>query len=82
MGDKDFFLIARTDACETSAKNGLEEAIMRANLYMEAVADASFVEALRDDDELREIGKRTKGYRVCNMLEGGITPHDQTEQKY
>lgn len=28
----------------------------------------------RDDDELREIGRRTKGYRICNMLEGGVTP--------
>ena len=34
-GDKDFFLVARTEARATSAKNGLEEAIARANLYME-----------------------------------------------
>ncbi|CAN8312808.1 unnamed protein product [Cochlearia groenlandica] len=74
IGDSDFFLIARTDARALSAKTGLSDAIDRANLYMEAGADASFVEAPRDDDELKEIGKRTKGYRVCNMLEGGRTP--------
>lgn len=49
---------------------------------MQAGADASFVEAPRDDDELKEIGKRTKGYRVCNMLEGGRTPlHTPDELK-
>jgi len=37
-------------------------------------ADASFVEAPRDEAELREIGRRTRGPRVCNMLEGGVTP--------
>lgn len=32
------------------------------------------MEAPRDDYELCEIGRRTKGHRVCNMLEGGVTP--------
>ncbi|CAH2033525.1 unnamed protein product [Thlaspi arvense] len=82
IGDSDFFLIARTDARALSAKTGLSDAIDRANLYIEAGADASFVEAPRDDDELKEIGKRTKGYRLCNMLEGGRTPlHTPDELK-
>ncbi|XP_010428772.1 PREDICTED: carboxyvinyl-carboxyphosphonate phosphorylmutase, chloroplastic [Camelina sativa] len=80
IGDSDFFLVARTDVRATSAKSGLEDAIARVNLYMEAGADASFVEAPRDDDELKEIGKRTKGYRVCNMIEGGITPLHTPEE--
>ncbi|XP_078162190.1 carboxyvinyl-carboxyphosphonate phosphorylmutase, chloroplastic-like [Carex rostrata] len=76
IGDRDFFLVARTDAGATSARVvGLSDAIARANLYMEAGADECFVEApARDDDELREIGRRTKGYRVCNMVEGAVTP--------
>ncbi|KAF5834096.1 Pyruvate/Phosphoenolpyruvate kinase-like domain-containing protein [Dunaliella salina] len=74
IGTSDFFLVARTDARATSAKHGLEDAITRANLYMEVGADASFVEAPRSDEELIEIGKSTKGIRVCNMLEGGFTP--------
>lgn len=41
---------------------------------MQAGADACFVEAPRDDDELKEIGKQTHGYRVCDMLEGGVAP--------
>lgn len=82
IGDADFFLVARTDARATSAKTGLGEAIYRANLYMEAGADACFVEAPRNDAELIEIGRETKGYRVCNMLEGGVTPlHTPQELK-
>lgn len=43
-------------------------------MRVQAGADACFVEAPRSDDELKEIGRRTNGLRVCNMLEGGITP--------
>ncbi|XP_030474804.2 LOW QUALITY PROTEIN: carboxyvinyl-carboxyphosphonate phosphorylmutase, chloroplastic [Syzygium oleosum] len=86
IGNSDFFLVARTDARATSAKTGLSDAIARVNLYMEAGADACFVEAPRDDDELKEIGKEigrhTKGYRVCNMIGGGVTPlHTPKELK-
>jgi 2-methylisocitrate lyase-like PEP mutase family enzyme len=35
IGDRDFFLVARTDARATSARVGLSDAIARANLYME-----------------------------------------------
>ncbi|TYJ45748.1 hypothetical protein E1A91_A02G077800v1 [Gossypium mustelinum] len=80
IGDSDFFLVARTDARATSAKTGLSDAIARANLYMEAGADACFVEAPRNDDELKEIGRHTKGYRVCNMIEGGVTPLHTPEE--
>ncbi|XVF64424.1 hypothetical protein PTKIN_Ptkin09bG0168300 [Pterospermum kingtungense] len=80
IGDSDFFLVARTDARATSAKTGLSDAILRANLYMEAGADACFVEAPRNDDELKEIGRHTKGYRVCNMIEGGVTPLHTPEE--
>ncbi|GIL74975.1 hypothetical protein Vretifemale_4819 [Volvox reticuliferus] len=80
IGNSDFFLVARTDARSISAKYGLEEAIKRANLYADAGADATFVEGPRGEDELRIVGKETKGLRVCNMLEGGLTPlHTPTE---
>ncbi|KAF3791769.1 2-3-dimethylmalate lyase [Nymphaea thermarum] len=82
IGDSDFFLIARTDARAISEKYGLAEAISRANLYMEAGADACFVDAPRSDDELREIAGQTNGYRVVNMIEGGVTPlHTADELK-
>jgi hypothetical protein len=60
IGDADFFLVARTDARGTSAKYGVEDAITRANLYMDAGADASFVEAPRGSDELAEVGAKTR----------------------
>lgn len=47
---------------------------------LQAGADACFVEAPRDDEELKEIGRQTNGYRVCNMLEGGITPLHTPEE--
>ncbi|WOL14225.1 carboxyvinyl-carboxyphosphonate phosphorylmutase, chloroplastic-like [Canna indica] len=78
IGDSDFFLIARTDARATAG--GLAEAIARANLYMEAGADACFVEAPRSDDEMREVCKKTKGFRAANMLEGGYTPLHTPEE--
>ncbi|KAK2633175.1 hypothetical protein EUGRSUZ_L00405 [Eucalyptus grandis] len=47
---------------------------------MEAGADACFVEAPRNDDELKEIGRCTKGYTVCNMIEGGVKPLHAAEK--
>lgn len=47
---------------------------------MQAGADACFVEAPRDDDELKEIGRKTKGYRICNMIEGGVSPLHTPEE--
>ena len=41
---------------------------------MQAGADACFIGAPRSDDELREIGRKVKGFKVCTMLEGGVTP--------
>jgi len=80
IGDADFFLIARTDARNTSAKKGLEEAITRANLYVEAGADAHLVGGLRSIDELRIVGDKSVGLRVANMVEGGMTPLCSTPQ--
>lgn len=70
-GDQDFFIVARTDA---RAVSDLDEAIERANAYVAAGADGSFVEAPHDDAELAAIGQRTDGLRVANMIEGGATP--------
>lgn len=80
IGHSDFFLVARTDARATSEKHGLAEAIRRANMYIDAGADACFVEAPRNLDELREVGRKTRGYRVCNMIEGGVTPLHTAEE--
>lgn len=74
IGSADFFLIARTDARGCSAKHGLQNAITRANLYVEAGANASLVDGPRSTYELAQICEHTKGYRAISISEGGITP--------
>jgi 2-methylisocitrate lyase-like PEP mutase family enzyme len=66
-------IIARTDAI---AVEGFDAAIDRAEAYVEAGADALFVEALRSDAEMRRVTDRFRGRvpLLANMVEGGATP--------
>jgi len=71
--DADTLIIARTDAI---AVEGLDAALDRAARYAEAGADILFVEAPRNEDEMRAVIKRL-GNSVsvmANMVEGGKTP--------
>ena len=66
-------IIGRTDAI---AVEGFEAALERGAAYIEAGADALFIEAPRSIDELRKVGE-ILGARVplmANMVEGGATP--------
>ncbi len=66
------FLIARTDA---AASEGLEGAVARAKLYLQAGADAIFPEALIRADMFREFAQRMPGVPLlANMTEFGRTP--------
>lgn len=68
----DLFLIARTDA---RGIDGLDEALARAAAAAAAGADAVFVEAPLDRDELARIGAHLASHRpLANMVEGGRTP--------
>jgi 2-methylisocitrate lyase-like PEP mutase family enzyme len=70
--DRDFLIVARTDARTTL---GLDEALRRAERYVEAGADVLFVESPESVDEMRAIGARFKGVPLlANMVEGGRTP--------
>src|SRR6201998_1666592 len=69
--DPDLAIIARTDA---RAVEGLQAAIDRVNAYLEAGADIGFVEAPRDGEELRIVGREVKGPALVNVFEGGKTP--------
>ncbi len=76
-GDRDFFIVARTDALATL---GLDEAIARVEAARAAGADATFVEAPSSIEELRETGSRAPKPTVANMIEQGKTPVlEQTE---
>ncbi len=68
----DFLLIARTDA---RGVIGIEETIRRANLYIEAGADAIFPEGLRSADEFARVAKEVPAYLLANMTEFGTTPY-------
>lgn len=66
------YLIARTDA---AASEGLDGAVARAKLYVEAGADAIFPEALTSGEMFREFARRMGGVPLlANMTEFGRTP--------
>ena len=65
-------MIARTDA---AASEGLDGAVARAKLYVEAGADAIFPEALTSAEMFREFARRMPGVPLlANMTEFGRTP--------
>lgn len=66
------YVIARTDA---AASEGLDGAVGRARLYLEAGADAIFPEALTTAEMFREFARRVPGVPLlANMTEFGRTP--------
>ncbi len=66
------YIIARTDAAATE---GLDAAVERARLYLEAGADAIFPEALTTADQFREFAARVRAPLLANMTEFGRTPY-------
>jgi 2-methylisocitrate lyase-like PEP mutase family enzyme len=69
--DRDFLIIARTDA---RTMLGLDEALRRAEAYAKAGADILFVESPESVEEMRTIGKSFDRPLIANMVEGGRTP--------
>ncbi len=66
------FIVARTDA---AASEGIDGAVARAKLFMEAGADAIFPEALTTADMFRAVAQRLPGIPLlANMTEFGRTP--------
>ena len=69
---KHLFIMARTDA---AASEGLDGAVARAKLYVEAGADAIFPEALHNADMFRAFAAKMPGIPLlANMTEFGKTP--------
>lgn len=68
---RDLVIIARTDA---ASSEGLDGAVARAKLYIEAGADAIFPEALNTEDMFRAFARRVPGVPLlANMTEFGRT---------
>ncbi len=70
---EDTLILARTDAAATE---GLDAALDRAERYLEAGADALFIEALRSVEHMEAACKRFASHvpLLANMVEGGKTP--------
>lgn len=69
---RNLVIVARTDA---AASEGLEGAVARAQLYMQAGADAIFPEALNTAEMFRAFAERMPGVPLlANMTEFGRTP--------
>jgi len=65
-------IIARTDA---AASEGIDGAVARARMYLDAGADAIFPEALTTREMFVEFAKRMPGVKLmANMTEFGRTP--------
>lgn len=69
--DPDMMIIARTDARGVTS---FDDAVERANRYVDAGADAIFPEALQTKDELAKFAERVKVPLLANMTEFGKTP--------
>jgi methylisocitrate lyase len=66
------FIVARTDA---AASEGIDGAVARAKLFMQAGADAIFPEALTTAEMFRAVAERLPGVPLlANMTEFGRTP--------
>jgi methylisocitrate lyase len=66
--DKNFLIIARTDA---NSVEGLDKTLERIKAYEEAGADMIFPEAMKDESEFEKVRKIAKGYLLANMTEFG-----------
>jgi methylisocitrate lyase len=71
------YIIARTDA---AGSEGMDGAVARAKLYLEAGADAIFPEALTSAEMFREFARRVDAPLLANMTEFGRTPFFTTAE--
>jgi PEP phosphonomutase and related enzymes len=69
--DSDLVVFARTDAISV---NGIDDAIERAHRFIDAGADAIFIEAPRTIEQMRMIPKNVPAPCLVNIVEGGKTP--------
>ncbi|PYJ30883.1 MAG: methylisocitrate lyase [Verrucomicrobia bacterium] len=69
--DKDFMIIARTDA---RAVEDFKGALKRAHKYLDVGVDAIFPEALQSVEEFRDFAKEVKAPLLANMTEFGKSP--------
>ena len=69
--NESFIIIARTDS---RALEGIDGAVRRAKIYLEAGADAIFPEALESKSEFEKFAKAVRAPLMANMTEFGKSP--------
>tara|TARA_B100000683_G_scaffold164631_1_gene158519 strand:+ start:217 stop:1107 length:891 start_codon:yes stop_codon:yes gene_type:complete len=69
---EDILIMARTDANHTY---GLTEALERAQKFYDLGADILFVEAPKNEQEMKQICSELPGCKMANIVEGGLTPN-------
>jgi methylisocitrate lyase len=69
--DRDFMIIARTDA---RAVEDFDGAVKRARKYVDGGADGIFPEALQSADEFKAFAREVKTLLLANMTEFGKSP--------
>jgi 2-methylisocitrate lyase-like PEP mutase family enzyme len=67
----DILIMARTDA---NATVGFDEALARAQGFAEIGADITFLEAPRNEEQMRAYCEGVPGAKMANMVEQGDTP--------
>ena len=75
--DKNFLIIARTDA---NIVEGIDKTIERIKAYEDAGADVIFPEAMKDEKEFEIIRKNSSTYLLANMTEFGKTKLLSTDE--
>ena len=65
-------IMARTDA---NATDGMDEAIRRCEMFREVGVDITFLEAPKNEDEMRRYCAEVDGPKMANMVEQGATPY-------
>lgn len=67
----DILIMARTDA---NATEGFDEALERARIFTEIGVDITFLEAPRNEEQMRAYCEGVPGAKMANMVEQGDTP--------
>ena len=70
-GGSGILIMAHTDA---NATDGMDEAIQRCQAFADIGADITFLEAPRDEDEMKRYCDDVEGPKMANMVEQGDTP--------
>ena len=68
----DILIMARTDA---NATDGMDAALKRCQVFVDAGVDITFLEAPKNEEEMRRYCAEIAGPKMANMVEQGATPY-------